>query len=116
MEPCRRCKNVCTILVVTAYVKNCLKKNNCFTNMTKFVVHTGNSTSFQFMLQKTLNQDLLCVIVTINFLQSITFIAFYVLFQQIHDEVALFLEEIDFTKIDLQKFTFGGNTKVSVAW
>jgi len=25
----------------------------------------------------------------------------------IHDEVALFLEEIDFTKIDLQKFTFG---------
>lgn len=78
--------------------------------MTNFVVHTGNSTSFQFMLQTTLNMDCLHVIVTFNFLQSITFIAFFVLFQQIHDEVALFLEEIDFTKIDLQKFTFGGNT------
>lgn len=44
----------------------------------------------------------------LNFLQNLT-IAFHVLFYQIRDEVALFLEEIDFTKMDLQKFTFGGN-------
>ena len=43
-----------------------------------------------------------------NFLSNLTF-AFHVLFEQIHDEVALFLEEIDFTKMDLQKFTYGGN-------
>ena len=43
-----------------------------------------------------------------NFLSNLTF-AFHILFEQIRDEVALFLEEIDFTKLDLQKFTFGGN-------
>ena len=43
-----------------------------------------------------------------NFLSNLTF-AFLVLFEQIRDEVALFLEEIDFTKMDLQKFTYGGN-------
>ena len=43
-----------------------------------------------------------------NLLSNLTF-AFHVLFKQIRDEVALFLEEIDFTKMDLQKFTFGGS-------